>query len=151
MTRLLLYITFIFTMVTSLAAAETIEHGPLRLDDARIRMAVPGANVTAAYVTITNTGSQAEYLLGAETEIARRVEIHRMEMSGDVMRMRPLGEPLEIKPGETVTLEAGGLHLMLMDLTQRKKKGETAPLSLVFEHAGKIRLNAPVVAMGHGH
>jgi len=138
-------------MVTTLAAAETIQHGSLRLDDARIRMAPPGANVTAAYVTITNTGSVAEYLLGAETEIASRVEIHEMEISGDVMRMRPLAKPLEIPPGETVTLEAGGLHLMLMDLTQRKKKGETASLSLVFERAGKVNLDAALVSMGHSH
>lgn len=150
-TRQLAYLSLILALLTGFAFAQQVEHGPLVLSDARIRATQPGASVTAAYVSITNTGAKADYLVSARTEIAGRVEIHKMEMHGDVMRMRPFDGSLEIPAGETVTLEAGGLHLMLMNLAQMAKKGETASLTLLFEHSGEIQLKAQVVSLAHGH
>jgi len=151
MARLLLYICFIQALLAGPAFAEPIEHGSLVLNDARVQAALPGAHVTAAYVSITNKGDRPEYLTGAGTRLATRVEIHKMEMDGDVMKMRPLGASLEIPAGQTITLEPGGLHLMLMGLTEATKKGDTASLTLIFEHAGEIKLDVPVVSLGHGH
>jgi hypothetical protein len=71
-----------------------------------------------------------------------------MKMEGNVMRMRELESPLEIKPGETVTLAPGGMHLMMMGLKAPLKQGEKVPLTLVFEKAGKIDVELDVVAMG---
>ena len=151
MARQLTYISFILVMLASLALAEPIEHGSLVFNDARVRATLPGAHVTAAYVSITNKGDRPEYLTGAVTRLATHVEIHKMEMDGDVMKMRPLGASLEIPAGQTITLKPGGLHLMLMGLTTAAKKGDTASLTLIFEHAGEIELNVPVVSLGHGH
>ena len=59
-----------------------------------------------------------------------------------------LDGPLEIKPGETVTLAPGGMHLMMMGLKEPLKQGEKVPLTLVFEKAGKIDVELVIVAMG---
>jgi copper(I)-binding protein len=71
-----------------------------------------------------------------------------MKMDGSVMRMRELDGPLEIKPGETVTLAPGGMHLMMMGLKEPLTQGERVPLTLVFEKAGKIDVDLAVEAMG---
>jgi hypothetical protein len=48
-----------------------------------------------------------------------------------------------------VELKPGGYHVMLMDLKQQMKEGETVPVTLVVESGGKretIEVKAPVRA-----
>jgi hypothetical protein len=71
-----------------------------------------------------------------------------MSMSDGVMKMRPLPNGLEIKPGETVELKSGGYHLMLMDLKQSLKPGDTFTATLQFEKAGPLEVNFSVNALG---
>jgi len=40
---------------------------------------------------------------------------------------------VELPAGKTVELKPGGYHVMLMDLKQQVKEGDTVPLTLVFE------------------
>ena len=42
--------------------------------------------------------------------------------------------------GETVVLEPGGYHIMLMGLTKPLTEGEMVPATLIFEHAGRIEV-----------
>ena len=108
-------------------------------------------SVTAAYATITNTGGADDRLVAVRADIAGRSEIHAMEVENGVMRMRALPEGLPVPAGETVVLEPGGLHLMLMRLESRPGQGDDVILTLEFERAGVVELRAPVVEMRHGH
>ncbi|TVQ56176.1 MAG: copper chaperone PCu(A)C [Rhodobacteraceae bacterium] len=110
---------------------------------------------SAAYMSIANTGETADRLIDARAPIARRVEIHTHIMEDGVAKMRRI-EGVEIAAGETVTLEPGGLHVMLMGLTGPMDDGDLLPLTLVFEQAGEIAVAAPVIALrpraaSHGH
>jgi periplasmic copper chaperone A len=49
-------------------------------------------------------------------------------------------EALEIQPGETVSLEQGGYHVMLMGLTGPLKEGEMHKAVLIFEKAGRVEI-----------
>ena len=69
-------------------------------------------------------------------------------MEGGVMRMRPIAGGLVIEPGETVTFQPGGLHLMLTGLHDPLRKGETLRLVLRFETSGEISIDMPVLAIG---
>jgi hypothetical protein len=64
------------------------------------------------------------------------------------MKMRALPNGLELPAGKAVELKPGGYHVMLMDLKQQLKAGDTVPLTLVVEGKdGKkesIELKAPV-------
>ena len=53
-------------------------------------------------MTITNTGSEPDRLIGGATPVAGRFEIHEMKMDNGVMKMRPVEGGIEIKPGQTV-------------------------------------------------
>ena len=71
-----------------------------------------------------------------------------MSMTDGVMKMRPLPNGLEIKPGETVELKSGGYHLMFMDIKQPLKAGDTFTATLQFEKAGSLDVNFSVRGLG---
>jgi periplasmic copper chaperone A len=109
-------------------------------------------------MTITNAGTVPDRLVRGSAVFAKRVEIHEMAIADGVMRMRALDNGIEIKPGATVELKPGGLHIMFMDLTATPKSGIPAKLTLVFETAGTIEVDLNVTpagtskpATGHGH
>ncbi|NKC34421.1 copper chaperone PCu(A)C [Falsiroseomonas selenitidurans] len=128
------------------AAAETVTQGPLRIEAGWSRAAGAG-RVGAGFLTIRNTGSTADRLVSARADAARTVELHTHLRENGIMRMRPV-EAIDLPPGETVTLQPGGLHLMLIDLTQALNTGETVPVTLVFEKAGTMQVRLAVQAAG---
>jgi copper(I)-binding protein len=131
--------------------------GELAVVDAWARATPPGAGVAAAYLTIDNAGGGADRLLGASSDAAGRVEVHETRRDGEVMRMRK-AEPLDIPAGERVVFGPGGLHVMLMELKEPLRQGDTLSLTLRFEHAGEFRVQASILAgdatdphAGHHH
>lgn len=112
------------------------------------RATPPGAGAGGGFVTLTNRGDQDDRLIGATSPITEQVEIHTMEMDGEVMRMAPLSGGIEIPAGGTVSLAPGGLHLMFMDLTNPIVEGEPLPVTLEFQHAESIEVQLQVVPPG---
>jgi periplasmic copper chaperone A len=113
-----------------------------------------GAHNGAAYFMLMNHGDAADRLISLSTPVAAKAEIHREEMTNGIMRMRPTG-PLTLEPGAMIALKPGGFHVMLLDLKQPLKPGEHFPLTLTFEKAGAMTLEATVtkspMAAGHMH
>lgn len=101
----------------------------------------------AAYLTLGNAGAAGDRLVAVSTPVAGRAELHTHLRDGDVMRMRSV-EAIEIPPGGKAELQPGGLHIMLMDLKAPLKQGETFPLSLQFEKAGKQTVTVAIEAAG---
>lgn len=113
------------------------------------RATPPGAKVAGAFMTIENRGKVPDRLVGASSPVAGLVEIHEMAMDGAVMTMRVV-RGIDLKPGVTVELAPGAYHVMLENLKQPLKQGETIALTLKFERAGTIDIKVPVDAMGAG-
>ena len=82
----------------------------------------------------------------ARSDIAGDTQIHEMAMQGDVMKMRPLADGLEIPAGKTVVLAPGGFHIMFMGLKQTLVEGETITVTLTFEKAGTVDVVLPIEA-----
>jgi periplasmic copper chaperone A len=106
------------------------------------------AKVGGGYVVISNTGSDEDTLLAAETEVSQRTEFHSMSMNGDVMKMAKVAEPLVVKPGQSISFEPGGLHIMLLDLKAGLKQGQTFKGTLSFERAGTVEVEFLVGKIG---
>ena len=121
--------------------------GRLEATDAWIASVPPSAKATGAYFTLTNGTPQTQTLEGVECPLARRVELHNMRMEDEMMYMERL-ERLEVASGETLTLESGGLHVMLMGLTRVPAAGETVPLTLHFAGDQSLTLEAAVKKPG---
>jgi copper(I)-binding protein len=130
------------------ALAQQYKAGSLEIDHPWSHATPKGAKIGAGYLTIKNTGSAPDRLVGGSMADAVSVEIHEMTMDGGVMKMRPVAGGLEIKPGETVELKPGGFHLMFKDLKQSLKKGEQVDGALDFEKAGSVKVQYTVEGVG---
>src|SRR5579863_1631412 len=96
------------------ALAETYSVGSIEIGSPWARATPKGAPVAGAYMTITNKGTEADRLIGVSSPVASKAEVHQMSMDNGVMSMRPVPGGLEIKPGQTITLNPDSFHLMLM-------------------------------------
>ena len=115
----------------------------LVIDEPWSRAMPPVAKTGAAYLTIRNTGSEDDRLVGARSPIAERAELHGMQMQGDLMKMHHV-ESVVVPAGGTAMLEPGGLHIMLMGLTRPLAAGESFPVTLQFEKAGELVLEVEI-------
>ena len=124
----------------------TAQGSPITIQQPWARATPPGTAVGAAYLNIVNNGA-ADTLVGVESPVAAEVEVHVDYEEGGLMRMRPVPR-LSVPAHGQVHLGSGGLHVMLMNLKQPLKSGEYFPLTLVFEHAGRIPVQVPVRGIG---
>ena len=125
------------------AAGSAAGTGALVVDGAWARASIGSAKVSAVYLAITNRGDATDRLLGAATDRARRTMIHRSVVENGVMKMRHV-DAIEIPSGESVRLEPGGLHVMLVGVPAPLETGERISVTLVFERAGEMVLSVPV-------
>jgi copper(I)-binding protein len=135
------------------AAGDVARAGEVMVHDAWARASLGNAPNSAAYMTLETTGDEPDRLVGTSSPLAEKAGLHTHVMDGGVARMRPV-DAIEVAPGAPTVLEPGGLHIMLFGLTQKLAEGGSVPLTLVFEHAGEVTVEAPVRAMagmsGHG-
>lgn len=147
------------TLIGGTKTAASVSQGPIKIETPWSRATPGGATVAGGYVTLTNTGKEADRLIGGTFARAKTVEVHIMTSEMGVMKMRQVTEGVELPPGVPVELKPGGLHLMLMGLSEGLKAGDTVKGTLTFEKAGSVDVefavaplgaDAPVVAAG-GH
>ena len=116
--------------------------------DPWVRGTVSSQKATGAFMQLKSAGDAT--LVGVSSPVAGVVEIHEMKMDGGVMRMSAVRE-LALPAGKAVDLKPGGYHVMLMDLKQPVKEGESVPLTLTFrDKAGKtsaVEVRAPVKSL----
>ncbi len=115
-----------------------------------VRATPGGSTLTAGFMEIKTAAGVSDKLVAASSPVAGRVEVHTHIKEGDVMKMRRL-ESVELKPGETRVLAPSGDHVMLFDLKAPLKVGDVVKLTLTFEKAGPVEVEAkvePIGAMG---
>jgi copper(I)-binding protein len=126
--------------------------GSITVTGAWARNSPAVATAGAVYMSISNGGSAQDDLTGASVDpsIAANVEIHETVAAGSgmgtdepMMEMRPV-ESVVVPAGQTVALEPGGYHIMLLDLAAPLQIGEQIDLTLVFENAGEIDVTAEI-------
>ena len=120
--------------------------GDITVSDVWARASLGQAPNSAAYLTVHNHGTTADRLVGVETDAAAKPELHTVEMADGVMKMRPL-EGIDLPAGGEATLAIGGNHVMLMGLKAPLQAGENFPLTLIFEKAGRLTVEAEVRAL----
>jgi copper(I)-binding protein len=130
------------------AQAEDVTVGPLKISSAWTRATPKGASVGGGYMKITNTGTVPDRLVGGSTDISNSFEIHEMKMEGGVMKMRQVAGGIEIKPGQTVTFDPSGYHVMLVDLKKQLMQGERFKAMLEFTKTGKVEVDFAIEGIG---
>jgi copper(I)-binding protein len=118
--------------------AATFSAGPITVSAAFTRAMPPRAPTAAGYFTISNSGGDADTLLGATSAAAGGVSLHAMSMKDTMMTMAPVEGGLAVPAGGSVTLSPEGYHLMFEKPASRFKEGECVELTLHFAKAGDL-------------
>ncbi|MGO6672277.1 DUF1775 domain-containing protein [Rhizobium leguminosarum] len=121
-------------------AGETVKAGDLEVSGGFAKAMLPGQPVGGGFFTVKNNGQADDRLVSVSSPAAGEVQIHEMVTKDNVMRMRQLKDGIAIGAGETVKLEPGNLHLMFQKVKTPFKQGDTVPVTLTFEKAGKVDL-----------
>jgi periplasmic copper chaperone A len=140
------------TLILSTAAllfATANTQAQTAVKDPWVRGTVAQQKATGMFAQITSPAGGK--LVSASSPVAGVVEIHEMSMEGSVMKMRAI-PGLDLPAGKAVDLKPGGYHVMLLDLKQELKAGDTVAVTLVIEGADKkretVEVKAPVRALG---
>jgi len=141
-------IAAVIALVANAASAHEYKAGSLEIKRPWARATPKGAAVGGGYMTIVNTGATADRLVSFSSPAAGKFEMHEMKMDNGVMKMRPLSNGIEIKPGQTVEFKPGSYHLMFMGLKAPFEKGQRVKGTLTFEKAGKVEVEYAVEAIG---
>lgn len=132
------------------AAVSTAAFAQVTASDAWVRATVPVQKTAGAFLTLQS--SKAARLVGASTPAAGNVEMHKMEMVGQTMKMQAV-DAIELPAGAKVDLAKAGYHLMFLDLKQQLKEGDTVAVTLTVEDGAKKRdtvvVNVPVKPIGY--
>ncbi len=132
-----------FAWAVLLFSAAVSAQTPVEVTNAWARATVAAQKVGAVYMDIRSNAPAR--LVAVASSAAARVELHNMKMENGVMKMAPVAG-IDLARGQTVKLAPGGYHVMLIDLKQALKAGDSVPLTLTVERADKTRASVEVRA-----
>lgn len=93
---------------------------------------------SAVYGTLTNNTTKDIVLIDGQTDLAGIVEVHEMAMINGELKMQQIAGGLLIPAGQSIQLEPGGNHLMLMQLTKDLLAGDEISVTFSFEGADDL-------------
>jgi len=129
---------FLIVLAGSALAAPTMD-----VTDGWVREAPPTSRVLAAYMQITNLTDHDLTVTDITSPDFEAADLHRTVLEDGVARMLPVPE-LTIPAGDSITLEPGGLHLMLFDPVRPMQQGDSVTLVLHRSDDICITLSVPV-------
>ncbi|MBV1789591.1 copper chaperone PCu(A)C [Marinobacterium sp. D7] len=131
------------TLLLSAALSTPLLAAEVQVNDPYARAVAPGQPNSAAFMQLENLGGQMLSLTGATSEVAQAVELHTHIQDQGVMRMRRINT-IELPPHQRVSLQPGGLHIMLIGLTRTLSEGDEMALTLTFSDGSEQTFNMPV-------
>lgn len=128
-----------------LFALPALAHDGVHIENAYARTMGGVGTSGAIFLDITNHADVDDRLIDARSDVAEKVELHTHKDDGNgVMQMVHVPEGFAIPALGSHALQRGGDHVMLMGLTRELKDGDVITVTLVFEHAGEVVVEAPV-------
>ncbi|WP_437883009.1 copper chaperone PCu(A)C [Pseudomonas sp. LRF_L74] len=125
------------------ASAHEYDAGNLHIDHPWSRELPPNAPNVSAYFTVHNKGDSADRLLGADTPVAEKAELHEHIHKDGLMKMQHV-QAVDVPAGGEAVFAPMGYHVMLFGPKQALKEGDRFPLTLHFEKAGDVKVEVAV-------
>lgn len=135
-------------LLAALSFSALAQAAEVKVEGAWVRPAVPGQKVVGAFMTLTADADMT--LVKAASPVARVVELHFMRMADGMMEMREL-EQIELPKGTPVSLEPGGMHVMLIGLKAPIKVGDKVLLTLTLKDAKGGGKTLPVILQARAY
>jgi len=119
------------------------EGAGVTISNAWARPGFEGGN-SAVYFVIENSGDQSDSLLSATATVAAFVELHESKMDSNGMMKMQKQDRVNAPGKDQIAFQPGGLHVMLINLTQELNVGDRFNLTLTFEGAGQVPVDVEV-------
>ncbi|MEC7517821.1 MAG: copper chaperone PCu(A)C [Pseudomonadota bacterium] len=123
----------LFAIALTLVSSASGASDTLIISDAWVRATPPGKMMTAGYASLENVSKDVITITGVSAEVAGHTSLHETRIERDRSTMRPVAK-LSIKVGERVSLKPGGLHIMLMKLSEPLTDGQSIDICLELEN-----------------
>ncbi len=136
--KAIIAVLFLFVSINQVYASATI-----KISDGYIKASIPGSDVTAAYMKITNISDRTITLEKITSAISEQIEMHEHSMAGGMMRMRQV-DNISVDANSSITLQPSGLHLMIFSLKQQLSENDNIMLTMHFSDKTKIDIQLPV-------
>ncbi len=132
-----------FPSLTSPSLAKSLKAGDLTIDNIWSRPSPGQPNNAAVFMTIANNGEKWDRLVAVETPMAENAVLHKSAIMSGLLKMY-LTKGMYIDPGKTLAMRPDKFHIMLVNLKASMIIGETFPMTLVFEKAGRVQVRVMV-------
>ncbi len=143
MTKKILLTLVLFWVFVFPVAATSVKND-LMIDDAWIRLGPSIVKVYAGYFTIINKSPNESFqLLGVESDLFEKVEMHNTSIIDGMMRMEHLRH-VDIPPNAKVEFSTSGKHLMMINKKKPIQEGDVIPVTLLFSHNQSVDISMPV-------
>jgi copper(I)-binding protein len=152
------------TLLAACGSDDTSSSESVSVSDTWARVTAPTATMGAIYMDLESADGDTLLSASVPSDIAGKTEIHETvdsesgmdegssmndgssmdessSMDPEMMGMREV-DSIELPAGEEVKLEPGGYHIMLLDLQQPIEMGDTIEVTLDFQNAGEINVEA---------
>lgn len=123
----------LFVIALTLVSSASGASDTLIISDAWVRATPPGKMMTAGYASLENVSKEVITITGVSAEAAGHTSLHETRIERDRSTMRPVAR-LSIEAGERVSLKPGGLHIMLMKLSESLTDGQSIDICLELEN-----------------
>jgi copper(I)-binding protein len=108
-----------------------------------VRAVPPGQPNSAAFMVLVNSSDVAHQVVSASSPVANTVELHTHTNNNGVMEMRQISQ-IDVPAQGKAELAPGGLHIMLIELRQELKVGESVAVTLNFADGSTSVVDAPI-------
>ena len=138
-------IAFIGLMLSVMpGAAAYADSSEIVVENAWSRASIGTARPGVAYMKIANGGEEPVFLTGLRSDIAKMPQVHKSSTNAQGISSMASASEIEIAAGETLALEPGGFHAMLMGLNRPMLEGESYELTLIFSDGDPVTVNVPI-------
>jgi copper(I)-binding protein len=143
--RIVRYVTVIVVLllIAACGARNQQPTAAITVDEAWIRPALASGN-TAAYMSIANHTDTPITLTSITADFAGIVQIHQTVVENDIAHMQHIENGMRIGAGETLNLQPGGYHVMMMNVQQALNEGDKVSLGLTFDNGETMTVEAEV-------
>lgn len=142
MIRIRTWILIVSACICNQATAGAI----LEATGAWIREAPPTSRVLAGYITLGNPGSMEVTVTQVDSPDFESIEIHNTVIEDGIARMIPV-EKLVVPVNGTISLQPGGMHLMLFNPVRLLSAGDDITLIIHSNSSNSLKVTVPVKRM----
>tara|TARA_Y100000385_G_scaffold188641_1_gene194949 strand:- start:1477 stop:1983 length:507 start_codon:yes stop_codon:yes gene_type:complete len=127
----------LFLLTSILVLSPQTWAADLSVSDAWVRATPPGKMMTAAYATLQNTSNETLVITGVTSDVTAHTSVHETLINRDRATMRPV-QRLTLNAGERTHLAPGGMHIMLMKLSEPLTDAQVIDICFTLENNGPV-------------